>query len=168
MAVIEPLLLHAGALQQARQGLEHAGGVALPRRRLPRREADLAPRARVAGHAVDEEEHARPLRCEPLGDRGRGVSRLEPEQRRGVARRRHDDALREPFGPEALLDELPTSRPRSPTSATTATSQRALRAICPSSVDFPTPGAGEEADPLPLADGQQPVQRADPERQRLR
>ena len=81
----------AGPFQQARQQREHAGRVALPRRRLAGGQADLALRAREAGQRVHHEQHAPPLVAKPLGDRGGDEGRLQPHQAGGVAGGAHDD-----------------------------------------------------------------------------
>ena len=60
----------AGALEQPRQHGEHRRRIALPRRRLAGRQADLALRARHAGERVEQQQHALAAVAEVLGDRG--------------------------------------------------------------------------------------------------
>ncbi len=73
-----------------------------------------------------------------------------------------------PAAPSASSRNSTTSRPRSPTSAITFTSASVCRAICPISVDLPTPEPAKSPRRCPSPDGQQRVEGADAERQRAR
>ena len=65
-----------------------------------------------------------------------------------------------PSGPRSSSMNSLSSRPRSPTRPMTMTSASVLRASMPSSIDLPTPDAGEDAHALALAAGDEGVERA--------
>ena len=129
-----------GPLEQPRQQREHAGRIALARGRLAGGQPDLALRARDARDRVEHEQHAPALVAEALGDRR--SRRTPPSAAPGWARRwsrtRRPSAPARPAPSDSSRNST-TSRPRSPTSAMTFTSASVWRAICPSSVDLPTP-----------------------------
>ena len=130
----------AGALEQRRQQREHRRRIALRGRRLAGRQADLALRHREARHRVHHQQHVLALVAEVLGDR-RGARRPRACRTSGglseVETTTTDRAR--PSGPRSCSRKLRTSRPRSPTSASTTTSAAVPRAIMPSSVLLPTP-----------------------------
>ncbi len=95
-----------GPLEQARQLLEHRGRIAAPRGRLPRREREVAQRARVARHRIEKQHHVAAEIAEILGDRRRDKRRVAAVHRRAVRRRVHDDRAVPAARAPHPLDEL--------------------------------------------------------------
>ncbi|OQB85059.1 MAG: hypothetical protein BWX86_02830 [Verrucomicrobia bacterium ADurb.Bin122] len=101
-----PALTGARALQQPGQHRKHARGVATRRRRLARRQSDLALRHRKAGDGVHQQKHILTLVAVGLGQ-SRGRKRSTQAQRRGRVAGGHDDhGARQSFRTEVLFKEL--------------------------------------------------------------
>ena len=152
-----PLRAGAGALEQPRQDGEHRRRVAARRRRLADREPDLALRHREAGQRVHHQHHVEARVAEVLGDRGREERAADADQRRLIGGRDDDDRARQALGPEIALDELAHLAAAladqrddvhlGPRRARDHAEQRALADA----------RAGEDAEPLAAAAGEQRV-----------
>ncbi len=161
MAVMLPAGRLSGALEQAREHGEDARRVAAAGRRLAGGEAHLALGAGEARDRVDQKKHARALVAEVLGVRRRHLRGAQPLERGHVARGDDHDALLAALG--ARASARGTRPPRGPARRRAPRRRRRPRrprAMAPSSVLLPTPGAGEQAHALPLAEREQPVEDA--------
>ncbi len=134
-----PGAVGAGALQQPGEEGEGGRRVAAGGRRLTRGEPDLALGHRDPGQRVHHEDRVGALVTEGFRDPGGGERGTDAGHGRLVRGRDDDDGAGESLRPQIVLDELRTSRPRSPTRAITVTSASVPRAIIDSSDDFPTP-----------------------------
>ena len=157
----------AGALDQLRQQGEDRGRIAARGGRLAGRQADLALGQREPRQRVHQQQHVLALVAEVLGDgRGRG-GRLDAHQGRLVAGGHHDHALGQPFGPQVALDELVDLAAALADQGDDDHVGGRVAGHHAQQHALAHAGAGEDAHPLPLAAGQQAVDRADAGGQRL-
>ena len=114
--------------------------VALARRRLADGQADLALGAGEAGHRVEHEQHVAAALAEVLGDGGGHEAGAQAHQRRLVGGGAHHHRALHALLAQRVLDELAHLAAALADQADDATARPSvLRAICPISVDLPTP-----------------------------
>ena len=150
----------AGALDQRRHHREHRRRVALGRRRLADRQRDLALRLRVAGQRIHQQQHALAAVAEPLGDRGGVLRAAQALERRRVRRRGDDHRTAATFLAQRVLDELlhfAAAFPDQPHHHHVGVGVFGHHA---QQGGLAHAGAGEQAQALAAADGEQRVDRA--------
>ncbi len=157
----------AGALDELRQPREHRRRIALGRRRFADGEADLALRLREARQRIHDQQHVLALLAEIFGDGGREPRAVQAHQRRIVGRRRHDDRALQALGPENALDEflhfaaaLADQADDDDVGAGVARHHAEQHALADAA-------AGEQADALAATDGQQRIDGAHADIERL-
>ncbi|GJE73392.1 hypothetical protein CHKEEEPN_4957 [Methylorubrum podarium] len=160
------MLAGAGALHQAGQAREDGGREAAPGRRLARGQPDLAERAGEAGDRIHHQHDAPAGVAKMLGDGRRGLGRLHPLDRRAIGGRDDEDGAGHALGPEMALDEFAHLAPALADQGDDA--DIGLRALhdLREQRGLAAAGLAVDAEPLALADGEQPVDDADPERHR--
>ena len=158
----------AGAFHQLRQSGEHRGRVAARDGGSPTASTHFAlSHGSAAGERVHDQQHMAPLVAEILGD-GCGVGapcrRISGLTSAGQAT---TTATRQSSSPRLCSMNSFTSRPRSPIRPTTINVGCRIARHHAQQHRLPTPDPGEQAQALAATDGQQAVERADADVQRL-
>ena len=155
-----------GALQQLRQFGEHGRRIALGGRRLAGRQADLALRHRKARDRIHQAQHVLVLVAEIFGDRQRQIGRLPPHQGGLVRGRHHHDRARQALVAEIVLQEFlhlaaafADQADHRDVGIDVARQHRQQHRLADA-------GAGEDAEPLAAAAGQERIERAHAEIER--
>ncbi len=157
----------AGALEQLRQQREHARRVAARGGRLADRQADLALGHREARDRVHHQHHVAALVAEVLGDRGRGEGGLDAHERGLVGRRDDHDRAGHALGAEVALDELAHLAAALADEADHVDVGRRRAGDHAQQRRLADAGAGEDAEALAAAAGDERVERAHAERDAL-
>ena len=156
-----------GPFEQPGQQREHAGRIALPRGRLAGRQPDLTLGARDARDRIEHEQHALALVAKVFGDRGGDERGLQPDQAGRVAGRAHDDRARAARRAQRLLEEVDHLAAALADQRDDVHVRLGLARDLSHQRRLADARAGEDADALALADGQQAVEDAHAQRQRL-
>ena len=157
----------AGALEQLRQQGEHARRVAARGGRLADRQADLALGHGEARDRVHHQHDVAALVAEVLGDRGGGEGGLDAHQR-GLVGGGHDDhGAGHALGAEVALDELAHLAASLADQADDVDVGRRRAGDHAQQRRLADAGAGEDAEPLAAAAGDEGVERAHAERDAL-
>ena len=161
--VIEPVTPVPAFSSSVRHHREDARRVAAGRGRLARRQADLALGHGGAGDRVHEQQDVAALVAERLGDAGGHERRLEADQRRLVGGGDDDDRARHALGAEVLLEELADLAATLPDEADDPDVGVGAAGDLGQQAGLADAGAGEDAQALALAAGDEGVERADAE-----
>ena len=156
-----------GALQQARQLGEHRRRIAFGGRRLAGREPDLALRHGKARHRVHQHQHVLADVAEIFGDRQRQIRRLPAHQRRLVGSGYHHHRTREARRAEIVLQEFLHLAAAFADQTDDRNVGRHVAGEHGQQHRFADAGAGEDAHALAAADGEEGIERAHPEIERL-
>ena len=149
----------AGALQQAGQLGEDAGGVALGGGRLARREPHLAGGQGETGHRVHHQDHVGALVAEVLGHRRGQIGGADAQQGRAVAGGHDDHAARQALGAQVALDEFAHLAAALAHQADDADVGGGVAGHHAHEGALAHAGAGEDAHALALAQGKKRVDR---------
>ena len=145
---------------------EHRRRVAAGGRRLAGRQADLALGHGHAGQAVHHQQDVAAAVAEPLGDPGGDEGRRAAARAAAASEVATTTTERaRPSGPRSCSRNSRTSRPRSPTRASTETSALGAAGDHRQQARLADAGAGEDADALAAAAGHERVEGAHAERQ---
>src|SRR5438552_3881330 len=157
----------SGALEQTRQDREQRRGKAAARRRLAGSQANLALRTGKPRYVVHRQKHMLALVAEIFGNAGGHEGRLDALDGGAVGCRDDDDCPRQSLSPKLMLDEFAHLTPafanqcnhgdiRVGTGDNVAKQNRFANARLP-----------EDADALSARTGEQPIEGADSELDRL-
>ena len=106
MEPFEPGSARSCTFEKTRQFRKHGRRVAFAGRRFARRQTHFALRHGEARDAVHQKQNMQTLIAQLFGDGHRHIGGLTAHQRRLVGRRGNDDAARETFRSQIVLDEF--------------------------------------------------------------
>ena len=157
----------AGTLHQLRQPREHRGWIAFGGGRFADRQRDLTLRLREARQRVEQQQHLESTIAKILGDGGRQPGTVQPHQGGIVRGCRHDDRAAHAVGAERVADEILHLAAAFADQANHRDVGLRIARHHAEQYGFADAGSGEQPNALSAADGEQRIDGAHADIERI-